>query len=75
MPPAVVILRLLQIETLAVHPDGDVADAGPGVEPDAQRVERPVVRGQRTPGEPDSRTEKLATLVEHEVLDDLVCLE
>src|SRR5262249_38653940 len=36
-PAAVVVLRQLQVEPLAVHPDGDVPDAGPGVEPRTQR--------------------------------------
>ena len=32
-PAALVVLRQLQIEALAVHPYGHAADAGPGVEP------------------------------------------
>ena len=46
-PSSLVVLRQLEveIETLTVHPHGDVADAGPGVEPGAQRPERAVVRG------------------------------
>jgi hypothetical protein len=32
-PAALVVLGQLQIEALAVHPDRDVADARPGVEP------------------------------------------
>jgi hypothetical protein len=55
-----------------VHPDRDVADAGPGVEPGAQRPERAVVRRHRAPGEADCRAEELAALVEHALLDDLV---
>jgi hypothetical protein len=34
-----------------VHPDRDVADAGPGVEPGPQRVQRAIVRRDRAPGE------------------------
>ena len=57
---------------MAVHPDGDVADAGPGVEPGAQRPERAVVRRHRARGEADCRTEELAALGEQGLLDDLV---
>src|SRR5262249_18439386 len=64
-PAAVVVLRQLQVEALAVHPGGDPADAGPRVEPRAQRPERAVVRGQRAPGEAERRPEELAALVEH----------
>jgi hypothetical protein len=42
-PAALVVLRQLEVEPLAVHPDGDMADAGPGVQPGAQRVERAIV--------------------------------
>jgi hypothetical protein len=59
----------------AVHADGDVADAGPGVEPGPQRPERSVVGEHRTPGESDCCAEELAALVEHALLDDLVCPE
>src|SRR5262245_12374216 len=38
-PAALVVLRQLEVEALAVHPHGDVADAGPGVQPGAQRPE------------------------------------
>ena len=55
-----------------MHPDGDVADAGPGVEPDAQRPERSVVRGQRAPGEAERRHKESAALVEHGLVDELV---
>src|SRR5262249_11005874 len=64
-PAALVVLGQLEVVPLAVHPDGDVADAGPGVEPGAQRPEGPVVRGHRAPGEADCRPEELAALVEH----------
>ena len=40
-PAAVVVLSQLLVEALAVHPDGDVADAGPGVEPRRQRERGP----------------------------------
>ena len=39
----------LKVVALAVHPDGDVADAGPGVQPGAQRVERAVMGGHEHP--------------------------
>src|SRR5262245_45424046 len=53
----------------AVHPDGDVADARPGIEPGPQRPECAVVGGHRAPGEADSRSEKLDALVKHVLLD------
>ena len=55
-----------------MHPDGDVADAGPGVETRAECPEGAVVRGQGTPGESQCRSKKLAALVEHALLNDLV---
>src|SRR5213593_4460374 len=65
-PPApLVVLSQLQIVALTVHPHGDVADAGPRIEPGAERVERAVVRGHRAPSEADSSTQKLPALVEH----------
>jgi hypothetical protein len=54
-----------QIVALAVHPDGDVADAGPGVEPGAERVERAIVRGHEAPGEAERRQEQPAALISH----------
>jgi hypothetical protein len=51
-----------------VHPDRDVADAGPGVEPGAQRVQRAVIRGHGAPGEAERRSEELAAWVEHGLL-------
>ena len=55
-----------------MHPNGDVADAGPGVEPRPQRPERAVVGGHRAPGESECCLQELAALVEHVLLDDLV---
>ena len=71
-PDALVIPRLLEIVALVRHADRDPPDAGPGVEPGAQRPERAVVRGHRVPGEADSSTRELAALVEHGLLDHLV---
>src|SRR4030095_7790469 len=71
-PAAVVVLRQLQVVALAVHPDGDVPDPGPGVEPGPQRPERAVVGGQRVAGEADSRTQELAALVAHGLLDHVI---
>src|SRR5262249_18344233 len=71
-PAALVVVRQLQVEALAVHPHGHVADAGPGVEPGAQRPERAVVGRHGAGGESDCRPEQLAALVEHELFDDLV---
>jgi hypothetical protein len=42
-PALLVVPRELKVVALARHADGDVADAGPGVEPRAQRPERAVV--------------------------------
>src|SRR5438132_5462192 len=65
-PPALLVVpRELKIVALARHADGDVADAGPGVEPGAERVERAIVRGHAAPGESKGRAEELAALVEH----------
>jgi hypothetical protein len=55
-----------------VHPDGDVTDAGPRVEPGAQRPERKIIRA-REPGESECCWKKLAALVEHALFDDLIC--
>jgi hypothetical protein len=71
-PPAIVVLRQLQIVALAVHPDRDVADAGPRVEPGPERGERAVVRGHGAPGEAERRDEETAAFVEHRLFDDLV---
>jgi hypothetical protein len=65
-PAALVILGELKVEALSVHPDGYVADARPGAEPLAQRPQRAVIRRQGAPGEAESCTQKLATLVEHD---------
>src|SRR5437867_11009231 len=54
-PAALVVLSQLQIIALAVHPDGDVADAGPGVEPGPQ-----CPREQGARGESECRSEELA---------------
>ena len=45
------MLSQLEVKALAVHPDRDVADAGPGVEPESQRPKRTVIRRPRKPGE------------------------
>jgi hypothetical protein len=34
-PSSLVVLRQLEVEALAVHPDGDAADALPGIQPHA----------------------------------------
>ena len=54
-PPAIVVLRQLQVEPLAMHARGDVADARPRIEPGAV----PRVRGRtrrRAAGEADGRS-------------------
>ena len=62
----------LEIVALARHADGDSADAGPGVEPCAESVERAVVGGHRAPGEAERRYEESAALVEHGLFDYVV---
>jgi len=64
-PALLVVPRELEIVALASHADRDPADAGPAVEPGAQGVERPIVRGSRKPGEAERRHEESAALVEH----------
>jgi hypothetical protein len=54
-PSLLVVPSELEVVALAGHADRDVPDAGPGVEPGAQRVERAVVRRQRAPGEAERR--------------------
>jgi hypothetical protein len=55
---------------LAVHANGDVADPGPGVEPRAQRVQRPIVRRHRAVSKSDCGSQEPAALAEHALLDD-----
>src|SRR5438876_3593478 len=64
-PSLLVVPRELEIETLPRHADGDVSNAGPRVEPGAQRVERAVVRRRPAPGEAERCHEESAALVEH----------
>jgi len=44
-PAALVVLRQLQIEALAMHPDGDVADAEPGGKQHERRATSAPVSG------------------------------
>ena len=62
----------LEVEALVGHANGDTSDAGPGVEPCAERPESRVIRGARKPGEAEGCSQKLAALVEQWLLDDLV---
>ena len=68
-PASLIVLGQLEIKALVVHPEGDVADAGPGVQPGAQHVERAVVRRSGEPGEAEGGSQESAPLVEHELLD------
>jgi len=52
-PASVVVLSQLKIEALAVHPDGDVADAGPGVEPGAESRRARSRGARRSPANPE----------------------
>jgi hypothetical protein len=47
----------LKVEALACHADRDPPDAGPGVEPEAERPESTVVRRPGKPGEAERRHE------------------
>jgi hypothetical protein len=71
-PAALVVPGELEVVSLARHADGDVPDPGPGVEPGAERVERAVVRGHRTPGEAECCSQELTALVEHTLFDHLI---
>jgi len=66
-PAAVVVLRQLQVEALAVHAHGDVPDPRPRIEPGSEGVERAIVRAHRAPGKAERRHEEPAALVEHAV--------
>ena len=55
---AFVLLGQLEIVALAVHPNGDAADTGPGVEPRPERPERAVVRGHRASYEAERRVRR-----------------
>jgi len=59
-PAALVVLGELQVEALAVHARGDVAGAGLGVKPAAQRVQHAFIREHRAPGEAERRHEEAA---------------
>ena len=65
MHTSLVQVRELKVVALARHPHGDVADAGPGVEPGAQRVERTIVREHRAPGKPKRCHEQPTAPVNH----------
>jgi hypothetical protein len=71
-PAALVVLRELEVVALAVHADGDGADAAPGVEVGAEGVESAVIREHGQGGESDCRLKELAALVEHGLFDQLV---
>src|SRR5436853_5475194 len=64
-PALLVIAGELEVVALAGHPDGDPTDAGPGIEPGAQSMERPVVGRHREAGEAEGREEEPAAGVEH----------
>jgi hypothetical protein len=60
-----IAFRPTSTRSQARHADGDVADAGPGVEPGPERPERAVVRRTREPGEAECCSQELAALVEN----------
>jgi hypothetical protein len=61
----------LEIVALARHADGDVPDAGPGVEPGAQRQEEASYEGLGSAAKTECCSQELAALVEHALLDQL----
>jgi hypothetical protein len=65
----------LEIEALVRHAHGDAADARQGIEPRAERPESTVRRRAGKTCEAEGRSQKLAALVEHASLDDLVRLQ
>jgi hypothetical protein len=71
-PALLVVPGQLEVVALARHPHNNVADAGPGVEPEPQRPERAIIRGSRKPGEAECCSQESAASVEHVLLDDLV---
>ena len=48
---------------MVVHPEGDVADAGPGVEPRAEQPESAIVGGRGESGEAERRQQETPALV------------
>jgi hypothetical protein len=71
-PALLVVARELEVVALSGHPDGDVADARPGIEPGPQRLEGAAEGRSRKPGEAECCSQKLAALVEHRLLNHLV---
>jgi len=61
-------------QPLVRHADGDPADAGPGVEPGAERRQDAVTRWPGKPREPECCRQESAA-VEHALLDHVVRLE
>jgi hypothetical protein len=51
-PPALVVLRELDVVALTVHPDDDVSDAAPGVEPAVEAGDGRMARCGAQGGEP-----------------------
>src|SRR5437899_11696277 len=64
-PASVIVLSQLQIKALPVHPDSDVPNPGPRVEPGAEGVEGTVIRGQGAPRESDCCSVESASLIQH----------
>jgi hypothetical protein len=60
------------VVALSRHADGELPDAGPGVEPGVERPESPVIRGAGKPREAECCSQELAALVEPALLDYLV---
>jgi hypothetical protein len=67
-PSALVVARESKVVALARHADGDVADAGLGVEPGPQRPKGAVVGWPGKAGEAKCCSQELAALVEHGLL-------
>ena len=71
-PAALVVARELEVEALVSHTDGDPTDAGPGVEPRAERPESVVIRWPLKPGETECCSQEPSALVEHGLLNHLI---
>ena len=52
-PASLVVLSQLQVESLAVHPHGDVPNASPAIQPGAESMVSTIIRGHGAGGESD----------------------
>ncbi len=59
-PAPFVVPRELEIVALVRHADRDPPDTGPGVQPSADGVKGPIIRGEREPGESEGCPQELS---------------